>query len=431
MASRQHPLLQRFYTYLQAIETAVKQQIDGITLLAKQMKLECPDAIPTGCQMVADRSMNGGVDLQIPMLYVIDSIVKNVREPWNSGFSEILPVIFDHAWVVGAPGLHDKLRRLVGLWHQHGYFSAEAMAMVDACMHASQPSARTAREQAVCSPPKDPRAGQAVQNLPDPRLSKPVANGACNDINTNANKTKMTRDPRLTRSRPADRHLEPQAPQQDILTLLANVGDLASLVGAQTNDMGSKPTYRPLTNEFIKDTKNQGAVDRLQVATAAQQSKFLDNKFLKRKIRENQTELSNMWYLDIETWYGTVTGSVEVDNETHCQPSLKPWLDTVDASTQLPVELTSVPADDHQTACAVSGEKFDKYWDDTLQEWRYLDVARVDAVTARRLGVPDGSLVCVSVLDSDDIACIVTAATTNGTLPDDGGPDAKRIKRET
>jgi hypothetical protein len=248
---------------------------------------------------------------------------------------------------------------------------------------------------------------------------------------TIASKTKMTRDPRLAQTPPqADVRLQPPEQQPEILALLANAGDLASLVGVQANLTGSEPPKGPLTNEIIKNPNNQGAIDRLRVATAAQQSKFLDNKFLKRKIRDNQTDASTMWYLDLETWYGTVTGSGDVLNDGTMADaaSLDAW--HVDQPSQLPEELSSVPADDHQTACAVSGEKFEKYWDDTLQEWRYLEVARVDAVTARRLGVPDGSLVCISVLDSDDIACIVTAATSNGTLAADGEPDAKRVKKE-
>ena len=107
-----HPLLERFNAYLLAINSVMKAQIDGITGVAKQIRLECPELVPTSCQMLADAAMRSGADVQIPLLYVIDSIVKNVRGPWNPSLSDFLPVIFDHAWVVGAPGLHHKLRRL-------------------------------------------------------------------------------------------------------------------------------------------------------------------------------------------------------------------------------------------------------------------------------------------------------------------------------
>ena len=427
-----HPLLARFNAYLQAINSVMKVQIDGITGLAKQIRLECPELVSSGCQLLADAAMRGGVDVQIPLLYVIDSIVKNVRGPWNASFSEVLPVIFDHAWVVGAPGLHDKLRRLVDVWNRQKYFSDDAMALVVACMHSSKPPAK--RVGVPTSP-----SGQG--HLP-PQILPVVANDALtvstvyangsHNINTNANQnmmakkasnTPMMRDPRLAHVPVAE--APPQA-QPEILTLLANVGDISSLVGIQTKN---EPTYRLLTNEMVKETNNQGAIERLRASTSAQQSKFLDAKFLKRKIREGKMDNATMWYLELDTWFGTVTGGP--DGEFFEAPTVSAWASDGDHTHVLPEELASVPADDHQTACAVSGEKFEKHWDDSLQEWRYLDVVRVDAATARRLGVPDGSLVCASVLDSDDIAAIVTAAVSNGTLPaTDDLPEAKRVKLE-
>jgi hypothetical protein len=426
-----NPLLARFNAYLQAINSVMKIQIDGITGLAKQMRLESPELISTACRMLADRAMNSGADLQIPMLYVIDSIVKNVRGPWNSSFSEVLPIIFDHAWIVGAPGLHERLRRLVGVWSQQKYFSEEAMAMVDASMHSSQPQAkpRSVRNPAesMISPLRDPRA------KPTDSLALKQARGINDESQaekTNASNTPMTRDPRLAQVPAVDVQLHLQAQQPEILSLLASAGDISSLVGIQTN---LKPAYRHLTNEIIKDTNIQGAVDRLRASTSAQQSKFLDNKFLKRKLREGQTENSTMWYLDLETWYGSVTGNLAPPGDHSQVPTLAGWGSDTEQPHMLPADLASVPADDHQTACAVSGEKFEKHWDDALQEWRYLDVVRVDAATAQKLGVPDGSLVCASVLDSDDIASIVTAATVNGTIAiaeAEGQPDSKRVKLE-
>ena len=37
----------------------------------------------------------------------------------------------------------------------------------------------------------------------------------------------------------------------------------------------------------------------------------------------------------------------------------------------------SVVADDEQTHCALSGEKFEQFWDETHQEWRYKDAQRL------------------------------------------------------
>ena len=428
-----HPLLERFNADLLAINSVMKAQIDGITGLAKQIRLECPELIPSSCQMLADAAVRSGVDVQVPLLYVIDSIVKNVRGPWNASLSDFLPVIFDHAWVVGAPGLHDKLRRLVDVWHRQKYFSKEAMARVDACMHPSKlPALRIGRSEDGPTPgvsrPWSPAGanGGTVSSMA-------VYSDGSTQLHTNPSKynnaskasnTPMTRDPRLVRPPAID--MQPPA-QAEILNLLANVDDISSLVGVPAHN---EPTYRLLTNDMVKETNNQGAVQRLQASTSAHQSKFLDAKFLKRKIRDGKMDNSTMWYLELDTWYGTVT-SGDIVGEHSQAPTLAGWGTDADQTHVLPEELASVPADDHQTACAVSGEKFEKHWDDSLQEWRYLDVVRVDATTARRLGVPDGSLVCASVLDSDDISAIVTAAASDGRLPEvEGLPEAKRVKLE-
>ena len=366
-----NPLLVRFHAYLEALVTIEKRQISALTDLAKTIQTMHPELVPAVCQIIIDRAQRSSADVQLPTLYLLDCISKNLGEPFVSGFSDSLAIVFDHAWVVGAPGLHGKLRKLAVSWKP--VFPANVMKMIDVCMH----------------PSKAPAPG----------------------IGDSKNKP-MMRDPRLAHVSASDDLQQQQQP--DILNLLANTGDLSTLLGVQVPS-----EYRLLTTEMIKEKNNQAAIDRLQASTAAYKSKFLDNKFLKRKLREGHAQNSQMWYLDLDTWYrGTMTSA----GNDAVGPA-----DASDAPATLPASLASVPADDHQTSCAVSGEKFEKRWDDELQEWRYIDVVRVDAGTARRLGVPDGSLVCASVLDSGDITAIVTAA--NGVMHADG-PDAKRIKLE-
>ena len=47
-------------------------------------------------------------------------------------------------------------------------------------------------------------------------------------------------------------------------------------------------------------------------------------------------------------------------------------------------EAMSVPVDDAQPACALSGERFETFWDDASEEWRYRDAVRLDAEQAAR-----------------------------------------------
>ena len=43
-----------------------------------------------------------------------------------------------------------------------------------------------------------------------------------------------------------------------------------------------------------------------------------------------------------------------------------------------------MPADDSQPACALSGERFETFWDDGREEWRFRDAVRLDAAHAAR-----------------------------------------------
>jgi pre-mRNA cleavage complex 2 protein Pcf11 len=50
-------------------------------------------------------------------------------------------------------------------------------------------------------------------------------------------------------------------------------------------------------------------------------------------------------------------------------------------------KLCTVPVDDSQTHCALSGERFQQFWDEQHQEWRYRDAMRLDADEATRLAL--------------------------------------------
>jgi hypothetical protein len=44
----------------------------------------------------------------------------------------------------------------------------------------------------------------------------------------------------------------------------------------------------------------------------------------------------------------------------------------------------SVPADESQPTCALSGERFETFWDDASEQWCYRDAVRLDADQAAR-----------------------------------------------
>lgn len=115
---------------------------------------------------------------------------------------------------------------------------------------------------------------------------------------------------------------------------------------------------------------------RLLNATRKNQSIFLDNKFLKRKAQDASLRRSRMWYVDLETW---MKGSMRLE-----EPSQQSQVVEKKADLERDVPNLSVPVDESQTHCAISGEKFEKFWDDAAQEWRYADTIRVTEKMAPR-----------------------------------------------
>mmetsp|Transcript_6460 Transcript_6460/g.12788 ORF Transcript_6460/g.12788 Transcript_6460/m.12788 type:complete len:375 (-) Transcript_6460:989-2113(-) len=370
------PRVFRFKTFVDELVTVEKRQIVALTETAKDIVALDGRIAPQIANVVTDRALKASADVQLPILYLLDSICKNVGEPFVSCFSGKLAEVFRHAWVVGAPGLHRPLRKLAGTWVS--VFPVHVMSAVEASM--------------------------AHAGTIKPGGKKP-----------------MTRDPRLAGS---DGVGQPP-PVGDILSMLANTEDISSLLGVQVPvsalKSGEATTALDLKSDTIK-VRNQAAISRLLNATRANQAAFLDNKFLKKKIYDGRKEHSRMWYLDIDTWYKGTTKNEEDSSGRQGEVQVAP-------KDEAP-RLTSVPVDENQTECAVSGEKFEKYWDEKEQEWRYLDVVRVTGAMSARLGVPEGSLVCASTVDFGTIPSGMDTGQRRPAPIDNGGGDAKRIKIE-
>lgn len=393
----------RFKTFVDELVTVEKRQIVALTETAKDMVARDGRIAPQITQVVIDKALKvshgvcygciimfqshmclcvqASADVQLPILYLLDSMCKNVGEPFVTYFGARLADVFRHAWVVGAPGLHKPLRKLAGTWVS--IFPANVMSAVEASMA---------------------HAGTIQQH----GGMKP-----------------MTRDPRFS----GQDGVGQPAPVGDILSMLANAEDISSLLGVQVPvsalKSGEATTSLELKSDKIK-VRNQAAITRLLNATRANQSAFLDNKFLKKKIHDGRKDHSRMWYLDIDTWYKGTTKAAEDERGRKGEAQ-------VAIGEEGTPRLVSVPVDEHQTECAISGEKFEKYWDEKEQEWRYLDVLKVTPAMAARLGVPEGSLVCASTIDAAEFPSAMGSGQQRAPPIDDAdirSGDVKRIKIE-
>ena len=144
---------------------------------------------------------------------------------------------------------------------------------------------------------------------------------------------------------------------------------------------------------------NPDAIDRLLNVSEQTKRNFLDRKFLKRqKISSGQRSL-RLWYVDLDTWMaGNVRHEPPSAGDGHASGSQDGGLGEIPPPDGPGVITASVTADEDQTHCALSGEKFEQYWDENYQEWRYKGAKRLAGEEAARYGLKDGALVLLSAL---------------------------------
>ena len=130
---------------------------------------------------------------------------------------------------------------------------------------------------------------------------------------------------------------------------------------------------------------NPAAVERLLKVSNLTKSKFLDRLFLRRQKRNSGVHASRLWYVDLDTWMAGTTGAGGAPpGEAGGTGAGGGGASGGPGGEISPEEGYSVVADDEQTHCALSGEKFDQFWDEDHQEWRYRDAKKLTADEAAR-----------------------------------------------
>jgi hypothetical protein len=192
----------------------------------------------------------------------------------------------------------------------------------------------------------------------------------------------------------------------------------------------------PLFPSSLLQEGNPAAVRRLLTATETTKKNFLDRKFLRRQKHSTGLRLSRMWYVDLDTWLASTTGTGHAAAAAAAGSCAAPVAQRGGAAAAAaPAEAHGVPADDEQTHCALSGERFEQYWDEAHQEWRYRNARRLGGAEAAAHGLADGALVLVGALGAPRAAAEAPpegGAAAAGEVKAEGGvkEEAAAVKEE-
>ncbi|KAG2435559.1 hypothetical protein HYH02_011853 [Chlamydomonas schloesseri] len=154
-----------------------------------------------------------------------------------------------------------------------------------------------------------------------------------------------------------------------------------------------QPTARPRSTEFpgpqaLKEL-DPSAVQELLEASARTRPAFLDAAFLRNKRRATAAgHPSRQWFPAMDMWLQGTT-SAPAENATAAGE---------EEATAEAEKFYFVEEDPSQPECAISGERFERFYDPVLDKWCYKDAVELKGEDADHYGVMDGSLVKVNCL---------------------------------
>ncbi|KAA6426564.1 MAG: pre-mRNA cleavage complex 2 Pcf11-like [Trebouxia sp. A1-2] len=429
---------------------ASKTHINMLTMLAAENKA----AAASICATIERHVLSAPSSGKLPTLYLVDSILKNVKEPYISLFCRNLIQVFFDVWQQRE--VHPQLLKLLATWD--GIFPPQLLTVLK--QRVAQDVPRQASGNAL-------QFGQAQSSDWSQRAEngqQPVSLTNSN-IPSTSGRNGYYAAPHVTGRLMSASYQHPQqrqdsfqpgyaAPQgqssqqqwqshqaaqqvgsvqylqqsscqplvlpnllssllsSGLLTVPPSVSIAPSGLSAAPAVFYTHPPSRAATPEAVdpEDCKfvpsrlkeyNPAVLANLMETTAQLRSKHLDMQFMRRRRQKSMVGASRQWFVSADLWLaGTAAAAVGEG-----QPQ---------SLAEEPVqekEAASVPVDDSQPKCALSGEKFEKFWHDQYQEWRYKNAVQVGAEDAARYGLQTGALVLESTLAG-------TPSSSQDALPD-------------
>lgn len=405
-----------FHAFLEELRSVEKKVIHALTEVARDILKTRPQGAGIVATVIIERVLQAPVHLKLPTLYLLDSIVKLVGEPYVSLFAARLPQAFAQTWQAGNLNLQKSLQKLYSTWS--GVFSQQVL--VDIAAGIAQPHVQPALVQTTTSVAAEPMpvmAMQAHRHGPIPSIGMLVQQQLLSS-EASPNAAVLPQQPAALQAVPrlqqqqlnsSSQHMQPSVNMADLMASLVSSGVLAvpqqstSIYpckdDAAASIFGSSAATPPqaetlpsveFSPKHIKE-KKPAALQRLLVNTEQTKGRFLDRKFVRRQRKTGALCISRLWYVDLDTWMASTIGGETLQADVQEQDATAGPADPQNCS---------VPVDDSQTTCALSGERFEQFWDEQQQEWHYKNTIRLSDDDAVRYGLQAGALVLISALST-------------------------------
>ncbi|CAL5224399.1 g7081 [Coccomyxa viridis] len=365
-----------------------KSLINTLTMLAG----DTPEAASSIAAAIEKHILTCAPNHKLYALYLVDSIAKNIGVPYTTLFAGNMPEVFLNVWLA-APQAQGSLRKVLRTWN--GIFPDAVLATVARQIGSPVVSPQQVPYNAAAMPVQMVKASLAAPGpayLQQPALVPLVPLQGSAGTGQGLIGAQNTILPQSI-SQYGNSYAQPAVAPSAV----------ASPPGPQQNSMfqPGNPSNSNRQSDGPSSSKSAQAGSRVG-------GKHLDS------LPDISAEELPLKYVDRKKLDFSAERLKAEDPQAlrellACSLALRPKHARLQTCRLLPRSLTSrarpqlrqevsVPADDSQPVCALSGERFDTFWDDAREEWRYRDAISLTAEQAARYGVQPGTIVKVSCL---------------------------------
>ena len=331
---------------------------------------------------------------KLPAMYLMDSIMKNIGQPYVSLFEKNLVGLFLGVYRQVLPPEQLSLGKLAGTWR--GLLSQGTVTQV---LAAGQPAP-------VAAPPGQyglPGYGMGMgyggvhPGMAPPMMGPGMGMGMGMGVGPPPGGAPgVSIDPALLQSvagflnpPPGEAAAPPQAAASK------PPSGLPSVAGKVVTPTEFKPEFLRAKNTDVLEAlyfaqEHQCKITGQRFTTEAAYKRHLDTLFERnKKKRDDAAPAHQRWYVQEGAWLEGATAAVEE----------APTLFQEKKEEKAPEKVYSVPVDPGHEKCAISGQRFETFWNEEVEEWHYKDAIRLQQPFG---GAAAGALVHTSTLHQGD-----------------------------